>query len=182
MRARWPANQWPGRIGRPCRSSRWLLAERLNAEGYEEDGTALPERIRRVAGRVEADVQIVAWPHEVLKWTAVAEHGLLREGLDGEELRALRLLYRAHDARSDGVDLAHLRLIARAAGLSGRPTREVKIADPQDGCQHPRVRADGWSPPYARGLALLTDPDRGRATALRRFGRPRFANSGARRR
>jgi hypothetical protein len=76
------------------------------------------------------------------------------EGLDSEQLRALRLLNRAPDAHSDGVYLAHLDLIARAAGRSGRLARLVKIADLQDRCLHPRVRADGWSPPYARGLAL----------------------------
>jgi hypothetical protein len=41
----------------------------------------------------------------------------------------------------------------------------VKIADLQDRCLHPRVRADGWSPPYARGLALLTHRDAGSSTA-----------------
>jgi hypothetical protein len=39
----------------------------------------------------------------------------------------------------------------------------VKIADLQDRCLHPRIRADGWSPLYQRGLALLTD--RGADTA-----------------
>jgi hypothetical protein len=143
-----------------------LLAERLHANDYEEDGTALLEHIRRVARRVDVDVQVVAWLHEVLEWTAVAEHDLLREGLDSEQLRALRLLHFAHDARSDGVYLAHLALIARAAGRSGRLARLVKTADLQDRCLHPRVRADGWSPPYARGLAMLVHHDAGRATAV----------------
>jgi hypothetical protein len=67
-----------------------LLAERLHANDYEEDGTALLEHIRRVARRVDVDVQV---------------------------------------------------------------------------CLHPRVRADGWSPPYARGLALLIGHNAGRATA-----------------
>ena len=153
-----------------------LLAERLHADHYEEDGTALLEHVRRVARRVDVDVQVVAWLHEVLEWTAVAEPELLREGLDSDELRALRLLHRADDARSDGVYLAHLRLIAVAAGRSGEMARQVKIADLQDRCLHPRVRADGWSPPYARGLALLADHDTRRATALRPFGRLRIAN------
>jgi hypothetical protein len=143
-----------------------LLAERLHADDYEEDGTALLEHIRRVARRVEADAQIVAWLHEVLEWTAVAEHELLREGLDGEQLRALRLLSRAPDAHLDGVYLAHLGMIARAAGRSGRLARLVKMADLQDRCLHPRVRADGWSPPYARALALLMHHDARRATAV----------------
>jgi hypothetical protein len=140
-----------------------LLAERLHANNYEEDGTALLEHIRRVARRVDADAQVVAWLHEVLEWTAVAEHQLLREGLESDELRALRLLRRADDSRSDAVYLAHLGLIARAAG---RLARLVKIADLQDRCLHPRVRADGWSPPYARGLALLIGHDATRATAV----------------
>jgi hypothetical protein len=157
------------------------LAERLHADDYEEDGSALLEHIRRVAGQVDADVQVVAWLHEVLEWTAVAEHELLREGLDGEQLRALRLLHRAPDSHSDGVYLAHLRLIARAAGRSGRLAREVKIADLQDRCLHPRVRADGWSPPYASALALLMHHDTARATALIPFERQRIAHPGARR-
>jgi hypothetical protein len=58
------------------------------------------------------------------------------------------------------IYLAHLHVIARAAGRAGRLARVVKIADLQDRCRHPRVRADGCSPPYARGLALLMDqPD-----------------------
>jgi hypothetical protein len=140
-------------------------AERLHADDCEEDGTALLENIRRVARRVEADLQVVAWLHEVLEWTAVAEHELLSEGLDSEELRALRLLHRAPDARLDRIYLKHRDLIACAAGRSGRLARLVKIADLQDRCLHPRVRADGWSPPYARGLALLTHRDAGSSTA-----------------
>jgi hypothetical protein len=136
-----------------------LLAERLHANDYEEDGTALLEHVRRVAGRVDADVKVVAWLHEVLEWTAVAEPELLEEGLDSDELRALRLIWGANDARSDGVYLAHLGLIMRAAGRSGRLARLVKTADLRDRCLHPRVRADGWSPPYARGLALLMHHD-----------------------
>jgi hypothetical protein len=141
-----------------------LLAERLHADDFEEDGTALLEHIQRVARRVDADVQVVAWLHEVLEWTVVAEDELLREGLESDELRALRLLYRADDSRSDGVYLAHVGLLARAAGRAGRLARLVKIADLQDRCLHPRVRADGWSPPYARGLALLIGHGAGRAT------------------
>jgi hypothetical protein len=39
-------------------------AERLHADDCEEDGTALLENIRRVARRVEADLQVVAWLYE----------------------------------------------------------------------------------------------------------------------
>jgi hypothetical protein len=143
-----------------------LLAERLHANDYEEDGTALLEHIRRVARRVDVEGQVVAWLHEVLEWTAVPEHELLREGVDNEQLRALRLLYFAHDGRSDGVYLAHLGLIARAAGRSGRLARLVKTADLQDRRMYPRVRADGWSPPYVRGLGLLMRHYASTATAV----------------
>jgi hypothetical protein len=50
-----------------------------------------------------------------------------------------------------------MEFIARAAGRSGRLARTVKIADLADRCLHPRVRPDGWSPPYADGLDLLLD-------------------------
>jgi hypothetical protein len=143
-----------------------LIAERLHADACEENGAPLLEHVRRVVRRVEADVQVVAWLHEVLEWTVIAEHELLGEGLDDDELRALRLLNCAHDSRSDDVYLAHLGLIACAAGRAGRLARQVKIADLQDRCLHPRVRADGWSPPYSRGLALLMDHGAGRATAV----------------
>jgi hypothetical protein len=137
-----------------------LIAERLHADDCEEDGTPLLEHIRRVARLVDADARAVAWLHEALERTAVTEHELLMEGLDSEELRALRLLQRTHDSRLDRVYLAHLDLIARAAGRAGRLARLVKIADLQDRCLHPRVRADGWSPPHARGLGQLSDrPD-----------------------
>jgi hypothetical protein len=53
--------------------------------------------------------------------------------------------------------LLHLELIAQAAGRSGRLARTVKIADLADRCLHPRVRLDGWSPPYADGRDLLLD-------------------------
>lgn len=137
-----------------------LIAERLHADDCEEDGNPLLAHIRRVVRLVDADAQAVAWLHEAFEWTAVAEQELLMDGLDSEELRALRLLHRTHDLRLDRVYLAHLHLIARATGHAGRLARLVKIADLQDRCLHPRVRADGWSPPYARGLALLGDqPD-----------------------
>jgi hypothetical protein len=54
-----------------------LLAERLHADDFEEDGSALLEHVRRVVCRVEVDVRVVAWLHEVLEWTVVAEDGLL---------------------------------------------------------------------------------------------------------
>jgi hypothetical protein len=137
-----------------------LIAERLHANDCEANGTPLLKHIRRVVRRVPVEAKVVAWLHEVLEWTTVAEDELLMEGLESDELRALRLLHRMGDSRSDRVYLAHLDLIARAAGGAGDLARAVKIADLQDRCLHPRGRADGWSPPYARGLALLRDePD-----------------------
>jgi hypothetical protein len=136
-----------------------LIAERLHADDHEDDGTPLLEHVRRVVRLVPADAQAVAYLHEALEWTAVAEEELLTEGLESDELRALRLLDRTHDSRSDRVYLAHLQLIARAAGRAGSLARVVKVADLQDRCTHPRTRADGWSPPYARGLAILTGVD-----------------------
>jgi hypothetical protein len=93
-----------------------LLAERLHADDYEEDGAALLEHIRRVARRVEADVQVVAWLHEVLEVDRGRGARGALEGLERDQLRALRLLCRGHDSRSDGVYLTHLDLIARAPG------------------------------------------------------------------
>ena len=133
-----------------------LIAERLHAADREEDGTPLLAHIRRVAGLVPEEAGAVACLHEALQWADVTEQELLIEGLDVEELRALRLLDCARRSRTDHVYLSHLQLIACAAGRGGRLARVVKIADLQDRCRHPRVRADGWSPSYRLGLALLT--------------------------
>jgi hypothetical protein len=131
------------------------LAQTLHAGQRAQDGAPILSHVRRVAQMVPAEARAVAWLHEALESTAVTEEALLMQGLATDELRALRLLCRATDARSDGVYLAHLELIARAAGHSGRLARMVKIADLADRCLHPRVRPDGWSPPYADGLDLL---------------------------
>jgi hypothetical protein len=130
------------------------VAEQLHSADREEDGTPLLAHIRRVVLAVPAEARPVAWLHEVLEWTLVPEQALLENGLTTEELRTLRLLDRT-GSRSDRVYLGHLRLIARAAGRSGDLARLVKTADLEDRCRHPRVRADGWSPPYALGLILL---------------------------
>jgi hypothetical protein len=178
MRTLWPAPQRRGRIGGAMEIFRArLIAERLHVDDCEEDGTPLLEHIRRVVRLVDADARAVAWLHEALEWTAVTEPELLMEGLDSDELRALRLLHRAHDSRSDRVYLAQLHLVARAAGRAGRLARLVKIADLQDRRLHPRVRADGWSPPYARAVRLLSeqpDPWRGAAAAAMRWGSPQL--------
>jgi hypothetical protein len=128
-----------------------------------------------VAQMVSAEARPVAWLHEALESTGVTEQELLVEGLTQDELRALRLLRRTSEARSDAVYLAHVELIARAAGRSGRLARMVKIADLEDRCLHPRVRRDGWSAPYADGLELLLDVSEARVTHVPAVGRCRAA-------
>jgi hypothetical protein len=133
------------------------LAKRLHARDCEEAGASVLRHLARVAKRTPAEARAVAWLHEALERTSVSERELLETGLTTDELRALRLLRRTADSRSDRDYLAHIDLIARAAGRSGRLARMVKIADLEDRRRHPRVRDDGWSPPYARGLRLLQD-------------------------
>jgi hypothetical protein len=133
------------------------IAERLHAGDREEDGTPVIRHVQRVATEVPEEARAVAWLHEVLEWSAVTERDLLIAGLTSDELRALRLLNLTTDSRSDFRYLAHLELIARANGRSGRLARVVKTADLKDRCLHPHVRRDGWSPPYARALKLLLE-------------------------
>ena len=133
------------------------IARRLHVAEREEDGTPLLPHIARVAQRVPAGVRAVAWLHEALESATVTEHELLGGGLSDDELRALRLLTRTTPSRSARVYLAHVELIARAAGRSGHLARTVKIADLEDRCLHPRVGADGWSPPYLLALRRLEE-------------------------
>ena len=131
------------------------IARRLHAGHREEDGAPVLGHIGRVARATPAEARTVAWLHEALESALVTEQQLLAEGLGDDELRALRLLARMTDTRSERVYLAHVELIARAAGEGGELARLVKIADLEDRCRHPRVRRDGWSPPYARALGRL---------------------------
>jgi hypothetical protein len=133
------------------------IALRVHADDREEDGTPLMRHIARVAGRTATEARAVAWLHEALESLAVTEHELLEYGLDEEQLRALRLLTRRTHSRSADVYLAHVELIARAAGRSGHLARMVKIADLEDRRRHPRLRPDGWSPPYALALRRLEE-------------------------
>jgi hypothetical protein len=128
------------------------FAETLHAGEREPDGTPLLDHVRRVAQMAPAEARPVAWLHEALESTGVTEQELLMEGLTRDELRALRLLRRTSDARSYGVYLAHVELIARAAGRSGHVARMVKIAVVDDRCLYPRVRREGWWPTYADWL------------------------------
>ena len=131
------------------------IAERLQSGSHEEDGTPVLRHVRRVAIAVPAEARAVAWLHEVLEWTAVTEQQLLIAGLTKDELRALQLLSRPTDSRSDRGYFAHVDSIARATGDSGRVARMVKTADLEDRSLYPHIRSDGWSPPYAQALKLL---------------------------
>ena len=134
----------------------WAMAAQLHLGELEEDGTPLLAHVRRVAATVPVEARAVAWLHEALEWTGVAEEDLLLAGLTSEQLRALRLLNMGNLWQSDRAYLGHLELIVCSAGQSGRLARIVKIADLRDRCAHPRVRRGGWSSPYALGLQLLT--------------------------
>jgi hypothetical protein len=138
------------------------IAERVHAGARDETGEPVIAHVRRVGAMVPAEASVIAWLHEVLECSAMSEQELLMAGLTTEELRALRLLSRTGHAHSDRAYLAHLELIARSAGESGRLARLVKIADLHDRRRHPRVRADGWVPPYGLALRRLTErsPDR----------------------
>jgi hypothetical protein len=131
------------------------FAELVHANECEPDGTPLLNHVRRVAHMVPAEARPTAWLHEALESPGVTEQDLLMADLTTDELRALRLLCRTSDARSVSVYLAHVDLIGCAAGRSGYLARLVKVADLEDRCLHPRVRRDGWSPPYDKGLELL---------------------------
>jgi hypothetical protein len=149
------AARWHDRVTMDTGRAR-AIAERLHRGDREEDGTPVIRHVQRVAAAVPEEARAVAWLHEVLEWTAVAEQELLIAGLTSDELRALRLLNRTTDSRSDRRYLAHLDLIAYATGDSGRLARIVKTADLEDRSLHPYVRRDGWSPPYAHALKLLS--------------------------
>ncbi len=137
------------------------LAERLHHGQRDGAGEPLIDHVRRVAGAVPPDARVVAWLHEVLEYTAISELELLREGLSADELRALRLLTRDRESRSDTDYLAHVEMIARALGAGARIARAVKRADLEDRLHNPRRPPGEWSPPHELGLEAL------RATRLR---------------
>jgi hypothetical protein len=131
------------------------IAERLLSGIREPGGSPLLAHVRRVAAAAPPEARAVAWLHELLETGAVSEQELLADGLSSDELRALRLLTRPGRSHSDVAYLAHLELIALAAGHSGELARLVKLADLEDRQRHPVVRSDGWAPPYARGHRRL---------------------------
>ena len=97
----------------------------------------------------------MAWLHEVFEHSSIRKEELLASGLTDEELRALRLLTRSTESRSEAGYLAHIDLIARSSGSGGDLARTVKRVDLEDRVQHPHRRADGWHPPYQLALELL---------------------------
>ena len=133
------------------------LAERLHHGQRQAGGAPLIDHVRRVAAAVPRDGRVVAWLHELLEHTSISEEALLAEGLSLDELRALRLLTRDKDSRSNASYRAHVELIARARGAGASVARSVKRADLADRALHPQVGADGWSPPYEAALGILRD-------------------------
>lgn len=131
------------------------LAERLHHGQGDVAGAPLIDHVRRVAGAVPPDARVVAWLHEVFEYTAISELELLREGLSADELRALRLLTRDRDSRSDTDYLAHVEMIARARGAGARIAQAVKRADLEDRLRNPRRSPGEWSPPHELGLEAL---------------------------
>ena len=131
------------------------LAERLHHGQRHRDGTRLIDHVRRVAATVPGDALVVAWLHEALEHTAISEEALLAEGVSLDELRAIRLMTRDLDLRSDETYLAHVERVARASGPGANLARTVKRADLADRALHAPGSGAGWSPPYGAGLDLL---------------------------
>lgn len=131
------------------------IAERAHRGSLEPTGEPVIAHVRRVAKASPDFARPVAWLHEVFEHTSIREEELLASGLTDEELRALRLLTRSTESRSEAGYLAHIDLIVRASGSAGELARIVKRADLDDRLQHPHQRADGWHPPYQLALDLL---------------------------
>ena len=134
------------------------LAEALHHGQREQGGAPLIEHVRRVAAAVPGEARVVAWLHEVLEHTSISEQELLADGLSLDDLRALRLLTRGNDSPSDASYLAHVELIARARGAGAGVARRVKRADLTDRALRPKLRVNGWAPPYELGLEILRGP------------------------
>jgi hypothetical protein len=146
---------WEAAVGSVRAGHARRIAERAHRGSLEATGKPLISHVRRVAKAAPSFARSVAWLHEVLEKSSVSEEELLASGLTDEELRALRLLTRFSDSRSEADYLAHVGHIVRASGPAGEMARAVKRVDLADRKQHPSLRADGWHPPYRAGLALL---------------------------
>jgi hypothetical protein len=131
------------------------LAARLLGGRRDAGGAPVIDHVQRVAAVVPERARVVAWLHEVLEYTTVSEEALLDAGLSSAELRALRLLTRVGASPSDASYLAHIELIARAAGPGAELARTVKRADIADRMRNPAIRPNGWSPPYEKAFEML---------------------------
>jgi hypothetical protein len=131
------------------------IAERVHACQVGERGEPYIEHAGRVAAGVPLFARSVGWLHDVVERSGVDESVLMAAGASLDECVALRLLSREEGARSDDAYLEHVRVIARAAGVSGRIARAVKRADLRDHVAHRAVRSGGWTPPYGAALAVL---------------------------
>ena len=132
-----------------------LLATRAIAASASRRASPLIAHVRRVAAATPASARPVAWLHEILEWTSVAEEKLLAYGASDDELRALRLLTRPLGGSSESGDLAHVAMIARADGPAGVLARAVKVSDLEDRLRHPGRGTGESRPPYERALALI---------------------------
>lgn len=131
------------------------LAERIHIHGTDRYGSPLMPHVRRVAAAVPVEARVVAWLHEVLESSSVSADDLQAAGVGVEELAAIRLLTRDREG-DEGDYLAHVALIARAAGDAGRLARIVKRADLLDRMTHVVAGAGVPArPPHMEGLALL---------------------------
>jgi len=131
------------------------IAERAHRGSLEPTGDPVIAHVSRIAKASPEFARPVAWLHEVFEHSSVREEELLASGLTDDELRALRLLTRSTESRSEPGYLAHIDLIARSSGSAGDLARIVKLLDLEDRLQHARQRPDGWHPPYQLALELL---------------------------
>jgi hypothetical protein len=132
-----------------------FLATRAHRGQLQRNGEPLIAHVTRVAAATPEFARPVAWLHEVLEWTTVAEEELLGEGMSDDELRALRLLTRTVGRGSESGYLAHVTMIARADGPAGSLARTVKVSDLADRLRHPGPGTGGSRPPYERALRLI---------------------------
>jgi len=146
-------------LGMPSEEARGI-AERAHRGHVEPSGRPYIDHVRRVVAEVPPDATSVAWLHDVLEWTALAEDDEALARLAPQERAALLLLTRCGD---DGDDddhfLSHVRSIAAASGAAGEIARAVKRADMEDRFRHPRDPGATWRPPYPVALEMLANTD-----------------------
>ena len=150
-----PDGAEPPAPGMPTEEAR-EIAERAHRGQVEPSGRPFIEHVRRVAASVPAEAASVAWLHDVLEWTEVAEDDPALAHLAPHERVALALLTR-HGGDDDARFLSHLWGITVAPGAAGEIARAVKRADMQDRLHHPRAPGAAWRPPYTRALAVFAD-------------------------